>query len=176
MRKIFLLFLLLFVLTFVLVACVKVGGPSSGISPEKFKFVCSADSDCICGGIDKSTKDCFVGNKDYYESGAVDKEKYCPDFCTGIAGNIITKCVENKCVNVNKNTFPECRSDSDCVPSDCFHASSCVPKSKAPKCEDIFGTTECRQGTLDCGGSCACDTGRCTTKNLYQKVSDVLIV
>lgn len=137
---------------------------------------CTADADCVCGGIDFVSKNCFVGNKNYYDSGAVDKSMNCPDFCSGIAGHLITKCVENTCMTVNKNTFPECSSDSDCVPSSCAHASSCVAKSNAPKCEGVFGTSECRQGTLDCGGSCVCVAKRCTTKNLYKFDSEVPIV
>lgn len=62
---------------------------------------CTADSDCICGGIDKATNDCFVGNKEYYETN-VDKSKGCPDFCIGIAANLETKCVENECKVVHK--------------------------------------------------------------------------
>jgi len=65
--------------------------------PEKDS--CSMDSDCICGGKEISTGQCFVGNREYYESN-VDKEAVCPDFCTGIAGNLKTKCVNNTCKTV----------------------------------------------------------------------------
>ena len=137
---------------------------------------CVQDYDCVCGGIDKATKQCFVGNVKYYHSGAVDISKDCPDFCTGIAGNLVTKCVENICMNVNKNTFPECSVNYDCVPSSCCHASSCVSKASAPKCEGVFCTQQCAPGTLDCGGSCACEAKRCVTKNLYQQESEVPVI
>lgn len=162
MKKIFLLCLLLFV-----VAC------NSQLPNQQF---CQKDDDCICVGIEKSTNNCFVGNRNYYESNAVDKSKVCPDFCNGIAGNLQTRCVENNCMNVNKNIFPECSLNSDCVPSDCFHASSCVPKDKSQKCEVIFGTQECRQGTIDCGGYCACEQKRCVAKNLYNSELQVPVV
>ena len=166
MRQIF--FAAMIFLLFVLVGCNR----QISKNPE----ICSADSDCVCNGIDKASGNCFVGNKEYYESGAVDKSQHCPDFCTGIAGHIVTKCVEGKCMNVNKNTFPECSFDSDCVPSDCFHASSCIPKSSAPKCDGVFGTADCRQGTLDCGGYCSCESKRCVAKNLYSPESEIPVV
>ncbi|MBW3004988.1 hypothetical protein KY310_04100 [Candidatus Woesearchaeota archaeon] len=57
-----------------------------------------------------------------------------------------------------------CNSDEDCVPSDCCHATGCVSKDQAPKCDDVFCTEECREGTLDCGGRCVCDNNKCTAK------------
>ncbi|NIO44072.1 MAG: hypothetical protein GTN36_00760 [Candidatus Aenigmarchaeota archaeon] len=56
---------------------------------------CNFDEDCACG-IHKETSDCFYGNKAY-----VDTSQQCPDFCTGIAGNLIIKCVNNKCIQVS---------------------------------------------------------------------------
>jgi hypothetical protein len=64
------------------------------------RYYCETDSDCVCGGIDTATGRCFLGNKYYYES-FVDVSKFCPDFCTGIAGHLETKCVENRCTQVN---------------------------------------------------------------------------
>lgn len=64
--------------------------------PDKGRDYCEADEDCICQGIDTQTGDCFVGNKHYYEI-FVNKDQDCPDFCTGIAGNLVTRCVKNKC-------------------------------------------------------------------------------
>src|SRR3989344_6887244 len=62
---------------------------------------CTVDNDCICGGIDLKTGDCFVGNTDYYAQN-VNKSQQCPDFCGGIAGNLETKCVNTVCKNVVK--------------------------------------------------------------------------
>lgn len=58
----------------------------------------------------------------------------------------------------------ECMADADCVPASCCHATSCVPKSKAPTCEGVFCTQECRPGTIDCGGGCACEQNRCVAR------------
>ena len=56
----------------------------------------------------------------------------------------------------------ECTVDSDCVPISCCHASSCVPKDKAPNCSDSFCTLECAPNTLDCNqGSCSCVNNKC---------------
>ena len=60
-------------------------------------LLCNKTSDCSCGQNIK-TKDCFVGNKNF-----INLEEPCPDFCTGIAGNLATKCVNNKCTRVDMN-------------------------------------------------------------------------
>ncbi|MCD6547720.1 MAG: hypothetical protein J7K22_04175 [Nanoarchaeota archaeon] len=61
-----------------------------------------------------------------------------------------------------KTTVFECYVDEDCVPAQCCHATSCVPKEKAPNCENVFCTMECRNGTMDCGkGYCKCENGFC---------------
>lgn len=54
-----------------------------------------------------------------------------------------------------------CESDADCLPDACCHASACTHASKAPTCDDVACTLECRFGTLDCGGRCLCLAGRC---------------
>ena len=56
---------------------------------------CAQDADCACG-VSKATGDCFYGNKLY-----VDTTRQCPDFCTGIAGNLILKCVDNECRHIS---------------------------------------------------------------------------
>jgi len=247
--------------------------------PQRGKDFCTTDNECVCGGIDAQTGDCFVGNKGYYEH-FVDPSKDCPDFCTGIAGNRETKCVRNTCAIVQRkeplpvgpsievvpeptagegpltvnftailrgaaddSTFyclglkwdfgdgqgeaaiptcppysssegvqtryqashkyerpgtytvtftlgslvskpatvkvlpelgpAECDEASDCVPAQCCHAVDCIIKEKVPDCSKAFCTQECRPGTLDCGGSCACINYRCTGKN-FQPGKDVL--
>jgi len=74
---------------------------------------CVSDSDCTCGGIDKLSGQMLLGDKDYY-SKYVDTSKSCPDFCTGIAGNLVVKCVDNKCMQVL-----ECLADTDCDKGGC---------------------------------------------------------
>jgi hypothetical protein len=58
---------------------------------------CEKDGDCICGGIDRTTGECFIGNLKYYGS-CVDKTKDCPDFCSGITGKMRLRCEKNSCV------------------------------------------------------------------------------
>lgn len=59
----------------------------------------------------------------------------------------------------------ECRSNADCVPATCCHASECVAKENAPNCEGIFCSQECKPYTMDCGqGSCMCENNKCTVK------------
>ena len=62
----------------------------------------------------------------------------------------------------DKGDEVECNIDSDCVPDICCHASNCVPIGEAPDCSDMFCTTVCIDGTLDCGqGNCLCVNGKC---------------
>lgn len=63
----------------------------------------------------------------------------------------------------------ECATDSDCVPAACCHAAACVPVARRPACDGVMCTMNCQPGTLDCGGSCACNAGRCSA-NLAQAV------
>jgi len=56
---------------------------------------CDTDDDCACG-INKTTRSCFYGNKDY-----VDTMQQCLDFCTGIGGNFEIKCVNKECKQVS---------------------------------------------------------------------------
>ncbi|MEM4336691.1 MAG: hypothetical protein QXG86_01680 [Candidatus Woesearchaeota archaeon] len=62
---------------------------------------CETESDCVCGGIDTKTGQCFIGNINYYEK-YVDKTRQCPDFCGGIASNLEIRCEANKCVQRQK--------------------------------------------------------------------------
>ena len=57
-----------------------------------------------------------------------------------------------------------CTSDADCVPAGCCHADTCVAASDAPECKDVMCTADCRAGTLDCGGGCLCQEGRCAAR------------
>ncbi len=170
--------------------------PTQAPSGDKFlenAAFCNVDADCTCGGIDKKTNNCFVGNK-LYASKFVDMSRDCPDFCTGIAAHLETKCVNNECKNVPRpgwnepkacteeakicpdgssvgRTGPncefapcpgaECSSNADCVPAQCCHATTCVPASQAPQCDGVACTMECRAGTMDCGGGCGCQNGKC---------------
>ncbi len=57
-----------------------------------------------------------------------------------------------------------CATDADCVPAGCCHAAACVATANAPACGEVMCTTECRFGTLDCGGSCLCQDGHCAAR------------
>jgi hypothetical protein len=67
-----------------------------------------------------------------------------------------------------------CGLDSDCVPASCCHPTSCVPRGRAPVCANIHCTSECRGGTLDCGGVCACEGGLCVTRTGNSRAAAVL--
>ncbi|MBU0597294.1 Gmad2 immunoglobulin-like domain-containing protein [Patescibacteria group bacterium] len=68
---------------------------------------CNVDSDCACG-THKETGVCFFGNSEF-----VDTDWQCPDFCSGIGGNIDVACVENTCeqmVGDAIDNFDDCLS------------------------------------------------------------------
>lgn len=53
---------------------------------------CRADEDCACG-VNINTGDCFYGNKNF-----VNVSQQCPDFCNGIAANLVIRCIGNACM------------------------------------------------------------------------------
>ncbi|MFH0870153.1 MAG: hypothetical protein V1866_03795 [archaeon] len=123
---------------------------------------CASDGDCACG-TNSETGECFYGYKTF-----VNVEKQCPDFCTGIAGMFEIKCVNNECKQVKKEAVPaECAVDEDCVPEQCCHATSCIAASKKGVC-NLACTMNCAPNSLDCGGSCACESGKCVAHFLSQ--------
>lgn len=77
---------------------------------------------------------------------------------------------------VENNVVSECVVNEDCVPSSCCHSSSCVSKNNALDCRGMFCTQVCDAGTLDCGGSCACEAKKCVAKNLYVQTDEIPIL
>jgi hypothetical protein len=63
----------------------------SASSPKDERY-CAIDSDCSCG-VKIGTDECFYGNNEF-----VDTTKQCPDFCNGIAANLIIICENGACV------------------------------------------------------------------------------
>lgn len=146
---------------------------------------CEIDEDCICGGIDKATGNCFIGNKVYYEIN-VDKSKTCPDFCTGIDGNMVVKCINSRCQQTyecvmdfdcaegqicknnkcfGKSTEKEgCSSDKDCMTGGCS-GTICQSRNEEP----VFTTCEYRDEyscykEIECG----CVEGKCLWKKTAE--------
>jgi len=63
----------------------------SKIPADKY---CEKDADCACG-VHIESGNCFYGNKNY-----VNVMQQCPDFCTGIHGRFVIKCIDNECKQV----------------------------------------------------------------------------
>jgi hypothetical protein len=57
-----------------------------------------------------------------------------------------------------------CATDADCIPGSCCHPTTCVGRSNPPTCVESVCTSDCRYGTLDCGGSCLCHQGHCAAQ------------
>jgi len=143
MKKIIFLF---FVLVLLLISgCMYVPPDVREDSPS----FCNSDDDCLCGGIDTNTDNCFVGNKDYAAK-FVDFSRNCPDFCTGIAGHLETRCVENECKIVPIQKQPvACTAEAKLCPD-----GSAVGRT-GPNCE-----------FAPCPGECVCPEG-------FRKEGDV---
>jgi len=60
-----------------------------------FEKRCELDEHCACG-THVETKECFIGNVDF-----VNIKEQCPNFCTGIAGHLEVRCIENKCGQIS---------------------------------------------------------------------------
>lgn len=61
-------------------------------------------------------------------------------------------------------TETSCQTDSDCVPAECCHPTSCINTRFKSVC-NLFCTQEC-SGPLDCdAGSCQCINGKCAVKS-----------
>jgi len=87
------------VAVFVIIIAILFGFAMKKVDSRTF---CKTRDDCVCGGIDTKTGNCFIGNTNYYDK-YVNKTAVCPDFCGGIAGNLEIRCENNACVQRNKN-------------------------------------------------------------------------
>lgn len=65
--------------------------------PAKSEKYCVSDSDCACG-MHVGNGDCFYGNKEFVDTGG-----QCPDYCGGIGGHLVLRCVNSTCVQVRKS-------------------------------------------------------------------------
>ncbi len=83
-----------------------------------------------------------------------------------IAGIIIYSQSVNNNQNVNvTNDAYYCTSDSDCMPEQACHPTSCINKKFESNKKGTFCTQVCEPGTLDCGqGSCICENNKCKVK------------
>jgi len=63
-------------------------------------------------------------------------------------------------VSLQQPGLQACTQDSDCVPAQCCHPSSCINKEYKEVCTELC-TAVC-QGPIDCGaGTCGCVNGQC---------------
>lgn len=123
LHRVYFLSLFLFLL-----ACQPVADDKPTPSSNPFladSLFCNVDSDCTCGGLE--AEDCYIGNK-LYASRYVDVSKQCPDFCGGIAGNLVTRCVENQCQQVERE-LKACTKEAKLCPD------GSVVTRQGPDCE-----------------------------------------
>jgi hypothetical protein len=59
------------------------------------------------------------------------------------------------------NSSASCSQDSDCIPAECCHPTSCTTAPTKKPC-NLMCTEVCMPGTMDCGqGSCKCINSKC---------------
>jgi len=167
--------------------------------PVKNEKSCNSVDDCACG-VYVTTSDCFFGNKAF-----VNTEKQCPDFCTGIAGNLELRCVNNECKQVNTYDEKYCDVDSDCVRQnsccdcglgkyvnkkyqvifDCYVVCKCATQESTGKCinnqctavpKEVLQEGFCGTSTLaSCQTSDDCVKGGCSGQVCQSKNEEPVI-
>lgn len=147
------------IILFLLIASLVVSGCGSANLPKSASSAkdanismdsCADDSDCACGGVDRNTGRCFLGNIEYQKR-YVDMSRQCPDFCSGIAGNLVTRCVDSKCMQMYECIAPsDCKDGYDCIRNRCVSG-----KSSSPQSSGSGSNPECRSDS-DCkAGGCS---------------------
>lgn len=112
----------------------------------------------------KTENSCFRYDR-CAEKGCNDGSSLTKDECIGI-GTRSEGCLYT-IVEDNKKYF--CEKNSDCVPEQCCHPTSCINREFAPNCEGIFCTMVCK-GPIDCGaGKCSCVNNKCIVEKLLTK-------
>lgn len=116
---------------------------------------CNSATDCACG-VDIDSGQCAVANAQY-----VDTQEQCPDFCTGIAGNLVTVCEDHRCGLEAR----ECWSDDDCVRTGCS-GQLCSYHDVTTTCEWLEVYACYNEDYTSCG----CQDGFCA----FEQTSDFL--
>ncbi len=125
---------------------------------------CEQDTDCACGRHIK-TGDCFIGHKQY-----VDISKQCPDFCSGFAGNRVTKCANKKCASVEV-TNVQCTQDVKPCPDGSYVARDSSKNCEFKPCPSIACAKPICEGVYNTGGLDAnkCPIYKCPESTLCTK-------
>lgn len=147
-KGLIIMMILSFVLLFTLSGCKEdVQQPTL----EKMKY-CETVDDCACGTL-KTDGSCFAGNKDY-----VNTQEQCPDFCSGIAGNLKLTCENNQC---KQESILPAQKDEITKPSIAQVQADCIESNgkwneEYKECTGI-SQTQCTNlgGTFDeCASAC----------------------
>ena len=110
---------------------------------QTYSRACREDADCTCG-INVITKEC-----DYGIAECINELQQCPDFCTGIAGNLEIVCKDNQCVQVVKPTG--CTTDADCrYGAEWCEDGACVACDNS----GVFCDLYCKNGMIDRRNGC----------------------
>ncbi len=116
------------------------------IPAEKY---CEKDGDCACGR-HTMTGNCFYGNADY-----VDTSRQCPDFCTGIAGNLRIVCVNDECKQITTPATPIPTPTASCGDTHAAVVSGASDNTCSAICSSLGKTC---MGMSSCDGNCLSDS------------------
>ena len=85
-----------------------------------------------------------------------------PELCTETNDcNYGEICQENICISIPPANNISCDFDTDCVPEQCCHPTSCINQNYRTVCTELC--TQVCQGPIDCGaGRCECVNNECT--------------
>lgn len=110
----------------------------NGVSDE---YKCNSDSDCACG-VWRSNGECAVGNKEF-----IDVTRQCPDYCTGIAANFVTKCVSNKCTLVNTRDIA-CTEEAKQCPDGKWVGRNASKNCEFDECSNVYQLSNGRKAEI----------------------------
>ena len=123
---------------------------------------CLASHVCPKGNwINSDNNSCFT-YANCAETGCDDGSDTTIDVCVNIGSR------SEGCRYIIK-TERACVSDSDCVPEQCCHPTTCINREYRESCTGIMCTAMC-QGPIDCGaGGCACVNNECVVQSKAEK-------
>jgi hypothetical protein len=143
------------------------GSPSRQACPKS----CTAVADCDCGR-EVASGECALGRKE-----CIDPSRPCPDFCSGIAGQLRLACVDGQCRLVSPAPSATAsgtrggggRGQEKCSQS-CSTTSDCDCGRDVASAECALGRKECIDPSRPCPDFCggiagqlrlACVDGQC---------------
>jgi len=120
---------------------------------------CLMEHTCPKGVWTSKTESTCFRYENCAEKGCDDHSDATKDECTGIGTR------SEGCMYTLVDDLKACTRDSECVPEQCCHPTSCINARYKKPC-NVLCTQVC-EGPIDCGaGRCACIEGKCSVEKL----------